>query len=197
MPDERTHTAVCIQQQQIGEIKAALQSRKEENQEIKGQLTSMVSMLTTYQLDQTKRDSSLTSELTKISTILDTERRKREEYEEQQNEQREGIHDLQKNILEINSNIKHLVEFNSTTKNVTESFDKRIRKLEKVAVGVYVAGVILGGIVIAIIYVTQAILGVQQVLESNNRPSSRDEYHQIQRVEDHSTTTTTLSNQRK
>ena len=57
MAEETAHQAVCIQQQQIGEIKASLQSRKEENQRIEGRLTTMVEMLTTSQLDQTKRDN--------------------------------------------------------------------------------------------------------------------------------------------
>lgn len=59
MAEETTHQAVCIQQQQIGEIKASLESRKEENLRIEGRLTAMVDMLTSSQLDQTKRDNDL------------------------------------------------------------------------------------------------------------------------------------------
>ena len=90
------HQAVCIQQQQIGEIKASLQTRKEENQEIKGQISTLINMLTTSQLDQTKRDSELKSELTKIATVLGNEREQRKVYEQQQAEQRLNLEQLQK-----------------------------------------------------------------------------------------------------
>lgn len=193
------HQAVCIQQQQIGEIKASLQTRKEENQEIKGQISTLINMLTTSQLDQTKRDSELKSELTKIATVLGNEREQRKVYEQQQAEQRLNLEQLQKDILEINANVKSIMSSNGESNELHKQFDARIRKLEHVAIAVYVTGVVIAGMVVAIIYVTQAVTGLRDVISAEGTfPPPQDKYQQIQRVEDHSTsTTTTTTNQRK
>lgn len=188
------HQAVCIQQQQIGEIKASLQTRKEENQEIKGQISTLINMLTTSQLDQTKRDSELKSELTKIATVLGNEREQRKVYEQQQAEQRLNLEQLQKDILEINANVKSIMSSNGESNELHKQFDTRIRKLEHVAIAVYVTGVVIAGMVVAIIYVTQAVSGLRGVLETQSHPAK--EYDQIQRVEDHSTKNISVDNKR-
>ena len=188
------HQAVCIQQQQIGEIKASLQTRKEENQEIKGQISTLINMLTTSQLDQTKRDSELKSELTKIATVLGNEREQRKVYEQQQAEQRLNLEQLQKDILEINANVKSIMSSNGESNELHKQFDTRIRKLEHVAIAVYVTGVVIAGMVVAIIYVTQAVSGLRGVLETQSHQAK--EYDQIQRVEDHSTKNISVDNKR-
>ena len=108
MTEETTHQAVCIQQQQIGEIKASLQSRKEESQRIEGRLTTMVEMLTTSQLDQTKRDNELKNELTKIGTILSGEQERRREFEQKQNAQNEEKAKIEQQIQELQAKLKTL-----------------------------------------------------------------------------------------
>lgn len=192
MAEETAHQAVCIQQQQIGEIKASLQSRKEENQRIEGRLTTMVEMLTTSQLDQTKRDNELKNELTKIATILNGEQERRREYEKKQNAQNDDISGLQADISEINNNIKHLLELNNKSVDVHVEFEKRIKHLEHVSIWVYAVGAVIVAIGVVIGYLFTITNGLKELIGSKE---PRQEW-QIQRVEDHSSTTTTSTSSR-
>lgn len=193
MAEGTAHQAVCIQQQQIGEIKASLQSRKEENQRIEGRLTTMVEMLTTSQLDQTKRDNELKNELTKISTILNGEQERRRDFEKRQNAQNDDIGGLQKDITEINNNIKHLLELNDSAIDVHAGFEKRIKHLEHVSIWVYAAGAVIAGIGIIVGYLVSITTDLKDLIGSREQ---KQEWHQIQRVEDHSGITTTTTNKR-
>ena len=193
MAEGTAHQAVCIQQQQIGEIKASLQSRKEENQRIEGRLTTMVEMLTTSQLDQTKRDNDLKNELTKISTILNGEQERRRDFEKRQNAQNDDIGGLQKDITEINNNIKHLLELNDNAIDVHAGFEKRIKHLEHVSIWVYAAGAVIAGIGIIVGYLVSITTDLKDLIGSREQ---KQEWHQMQRVEDHSSTTTTTTNKR-
>ena len=193
MAEETTHQVVCIQQQQIGEIKASLQSRKEESQRIEGRLTTMVEMLTTSQLDQTKRDNELKNELTKIGTILSGEQERRREFEQKQNAQKTDISALQADITEINNNIKHLLELNNNSVDVHAEFEKRIKHLEFISVWVYAVGAVIVAIGVVIGYLFTITSGLKDLIGSREQ---KQEWHQIQRVEDHSSTTTTTTNKR-
>ena len=193
MAEGTAHQAVCIQQQQIGEIKASLQSRKEENQRIEGRLTTMVEMLTTSQLDQTKRDNELKNELTKISTILNGEQERRRDFEKRQNAQNDDIGGLQKDITEINNNIKHLLGLNDNAIDVHAGFEKRIKHLEHVSIWVYAAGAVIAGIGIIVGYLVSITTDLKDLIGSREQ---KQEWHQIQRVEDHSSTMTTTTNKR-
>ena len=193
MVEETTHQAVCIQQQQIGEIKASLESRKEENLRIEGRLTAMVDMLTSSQLDQTKRDNDLKNELTKIATILNGEQERRRDFEQRQNAQKEDISGLQKDITEINNNIRHILELNNSSADVHAGFEKRIKHLEHVSIWVYAFFAVIGGIGIIIGYLFTLTLNLKELIGSREQ---KQEWHQIQRVEDHSSTTTTTTNKR-
>lgn len=193
MAEETTHQAVCIQQQQIGEIKASLESRKEENLRIEGRLTTMVDMLTTSQIDQTKRDSELKSELTKIATILNGEQERRRNFEQRQDAQRDDISVLQKDITEINNNIKHLLELNNSSTDVHAGFERRIKRLEHVAIWVYAAGAVVAIIAAIVGYLITNIHSLKELVGSREQ---KQEWPQIQRVEDHSSTTVTTTNKR-
>ena len=192
MAEEMTHQAVCIQQQQIGEIKASLQSRKEENQKIEGQLTTMVSMLTTSQLDQAKRDNELKNELVKIATVLQGEQERRKEFERERDVQKNDIIKLQTDVAEINNNIKHLLGLNNDSVDVHDQFEKRIKYLEHVSIWVYAVGFVIVAIAAAIGYLITTMVGIKDLVDSREKK----EYHQVQRVEDHSSTTTTTTQRR-
>lgn len=152
-------------EEQIGELKASLESRKEENRRIETHLDAMVKSLNDAQLKQVDRDTQLSSELTKITTALTSEHERMTEYVNQQKEQDTNIRSLQHDVMEVNNNVKNLLTLTADAESIHKEFDGRIRKLERLAIGVYSAGVILVALVVAIIYVSQAVSGVRDMIQ--------------------------------
>lgn len=178
---ELVHQPVCVQQQAIGEIKATLQSHGQENQEIKGRLLTLVDMLTKSQMDLNARDADLKNELTKINTILEHERERRETYESEQDKQEERIIQIQQDITKINTNLEMVLDQQAVYKKEHTWFDKRIRKLEHVSWFVYAAGVILAGVAMVVMYLIQLSNEIMQNMDGTKNVT----YHQNAHPEQH------------
>lgn len=178
----------CIQQQTIGELKASLQTRKEESQEIKGKLDALVTMLTTSHMEQTKRDGDLRNELTKIATVLTNEQERRAVFEKQQEQQNTTISEMRTEILKLNNTFETFSGTLKESSSVHHTFENRIRRLERYSYVIY--GIILAVIAIGSIlgYFFTVMSGMKDMMkqESSNERT-------VERVEDHSTSTTTTT----
>ncbi len=166
---EQQHIA-CSQQQNIGEIRAELQARKEEGKEIKGQLSALVSLLTTSQLDLTKRDGELKSELSKITTIMINEQEKRDAYEKEQKEQGKGIAELKEQMGALNSTINNVMEKHENIRTSADDLHKRVSHLEKISYFVYATGFVIVAIIVSLIYMFDLLSGVRNLLKSATPP---------------------------
>lgn len=146
---------VCIHESKLGKLAEAIDARKEESAEIKGQIHSLVTMITATQLEQNKQNSELKQDIVAITTMLTAEKERREELAKEVKSHGEMLSTLNTNmslaLQGINSLKNMFAESESKHDKKHDNFDKRIRYLEKVAWAVYAAiiGVIALGSIVA------------------------------------------------
>ena len=159
--------ARCIQQQTIGELKSSLQARKEENQEIKGRLDTMVTMLSSLHSEHISQTNDLRNELTKISTVLSSEQERRQEAEKEQDKQSTTIQDLRSDIARMSISFDTLNMSLNNSIDVHKSIETRLRYLEKISYVVWGTIVAIAAIGTLLTYVFTTMTGLKDLLENN------------------------------
>ena len=169
MPTEHA----CLKEGILGGIRNELQTRKEEGAELKGQLQTLTTMLTTTQNDQIRRDGELKNDLTSIATILKGEQERRQELAAKVDAQTKALNDVSTNMALMLEGINKLTNLHSSADRIHANFDKRLSRLEKIAWIVYIAvvAIIIMGSFIGWLFST--INTVQEVTDHNNQTIER------------------------
>lgn len=157
----------CIQQQTIGELKSALQARKEESKEIKGRLDTMVTMLSSLHSENVNQTNNLRNELTKISTVLSSERELRQATEKEQDKQNTMIQDLRSDIARMSTSFDTLTVSLNNSVDTHKTIETRIRYLEKVSYMVWGIIIAIMAIGTVLTYIFSTMTGIKDLLESN------------------------------
>ena len=157
----------CIQQQTIGELKSSLQARKEESQEIKGRLDTMVTMLSSLHAEHVSQTNDLRNELTKISTVLSNEQERRQEAEKEQDKQNGMIQDLRSDIARMSTSFDTLTVSLNNSIDTHKTIEARIRYLEKVSYMVWGIIIAIMAIGTVLTYIFSTMTGIKDLLESN------------------------------